>query len=151
MYRVIMAIGMVAATCLVLGCGSSGGDSTSPPLTKAQFIKQGNAICAKFTKEREATLRSVAKTLPDDSAGAELRFREVVEQKVAPLLQEEAKELKALAEPERDRAEVTRMLDNFSRAGEVASEGDLSKALRSGYAAFEREAHAYGLEGCPSS
>src|SRR3954454_22780338 len=110
MYRAIVGIGILAASCFAVGCGSSGGNSTSAsetasmPLSKPQFINQAEAICTKFGKEWEAALAVTGQNFPGGPEEAEARTREIIEQEVAPLLQEEAKELDALAEPEQDKA-----------------------------------------------
>jgi len=148
MYRLIMAIGMVAATCLVFGCGSAAEESSSTPLTKAQFIKQADQICAKSAKEREAAAASFIKALPGGAADAEAHLDEGVKQVVAPSMKEEATKLAALAAPENDVAEVSRMIENLSKASEVLAE-DGSKGLSgSSLPAFEGEASAYGLKIC---
>jgi len=155
MYRVIVGIGILAAICFVVGCGSSGGDPTSASetvstLSKAQFLKQAEAICTKFGDEWKTTLLSVAKEVSGSPKQKEMQGKEAVAQKVAPLLQEEVEELKALTPPARDEVIVTRMLENFAKASQVASSGDLRKTEESGFQRFATEAAAYGLKGCSS-
>lgn len=56
-YRFHLASAIAAAllaASLIVGCGSSDSDETS--LTKAQFIKQGDAICKKVDEQRIARL-----------------------------------------------------------------------------------------------
>ena len=51
---VVALVAFAAIAMIVAGCGG-GGDSTtdSGSLTKAEFLKQGNAVCAKGNKEIE--------------------------------------------------------------------------------------------------
>lgn len=48
------ALAIVLAALLVAGCGSSSSD----PITKAEFVKQGNEICKEASKEREEDLEA---------------------------------------------------------------------------------------------
>lgn len=156
MYKVIMGVALVGAVSLLAGCGSSGGGSTTAsettaaPLTKAQFVKRAEEICSSFGEEWEAALISAGKEASGSTEEAEADVKQVIAQKVAPLMQKEAEELEALAAPAGDEAKVSRMLANFSRASHAASEGDLAKIATSGFATFGREAAAYGLGSCPS-
>src|SRR3954454_14053364 len=131
MYRLILAMGMAAATCFALGCGSSGSEATSAPLSKAQFIKQADGICAKAVKEREAAADSWRKELPGGAAEAEAKLEEGFKEVIAPALQQEAEELEALAAPEKDQNEVAKMLTTLSHAGQVIAQEGPRKALGS--------------------
>jgi acyl-CoA reductase-like NAD-dependent aldehyde dehydrogenase len=56
---------VVAAAVAVTGCGGGGG----APLTKAEFIKRGDAICTKYRKKnRELNEKAPAKNPTDPSA-----------------------------------------------------------------------------------
>jgi hypothetical protein len=148
MYRLIVLIGVMASTAFALGCGGTGEESSSAPLTKAQFIKQADRICAKSTKERNAAALSFMEELPEGSAEAGSHLDEGLKQVVAPLMDREARELAALIAPEEDAAKVSRMIGNLSNASsDIAEEG--SKGLRgSTLSTFESEASAYGLKIC---
>jgi hypothetical protein len=94
----VMAIAIVAA-----GCGSSSDDSTDTVvvLTKTEFVKQGDAICAKGSK----TLSQEAEDFADEndidtSKPTTKQQEEVIETVVGPALQAQADELSALGAPE---------------------------------------------------
>jgi hypothetical protein len=147
MYRLIMSIGMVVTTCLAFGCGSAE-ESSSTPLTKAQFVRQADRICAKAASERKAAAASFVKGLPGGPAEAEGHLDEGLEQVVAPSLAREAKELAALAAPKNDAAEVSRMTGNLLKASKALAEEGSKAISRSVLRAFEREATGYGLKIC---
>ena len=42
---VVGAVLLIAIALAVAGCGGGGGDSSTTALTKAQYVKQANAIC----------------------------------------------------------------------------------------------------------
>jgi hypothetical protein len=151
MYRVIVVIGLAAsAALLALGCGGGGEESSATPLTKAQFIKQADRICAKFTKKRNEAAASFLKDLPGGPAEAEAHFDQGLKQIVAPSMDTEAKELAALVAPEDDAAKVSRMIGNLSKASSVIAEKGSRGVRRSGLSSFESEASAYGLKICPN-
>jgi len=59
---VLAVVGAIVVAALVAGCGSDSGSNasattgSSAPLTKAQFVKQANAICLGGLKEKEAAV-----------------------------------------------------------------------------------------------
>jgi hypothetical protein len=150
MYRLTMAIGVVAAACLVIGCGSSGDEATSAPLTKAQFIKQADAICTKFAKKREVAFdvwkEEFAGGIEEAQFHPDAGFKEIV----APSLQQEAEALEALAAPAKDEKQMVQMTESLLKASEdIAANGTAGLRRPSNMADFEDEAEAYGLEVCP--
>jgi hypothetical protein len=147
MYRLIMVIGAMAAICLAAGCGGSGEEATSAPLTKAQFIKQADAICAKAAKDREAASEAWSKERSASSAETAAELEEGLKEVVAPALKRQAEQLEALAAPASDRAEVAHMIDTLASASE-AIEREPKQAFQSSIPQFEREAKAYGLKDC---
>jgi hypothetical protein len=150
MYRLITVLGILATTFLAFGCGGTEEESGSTPLTKAQFIKQADRICAKSTKERNAAAAEFIKELPGKSAEAEAHVDQGLKQVVAPSLDRQAEELAALAAPENDAAKVSRMIENLSKASSVIAEEGSKGVRRSGLSDFESEASAYGLKICPN-
>ncbi len=101
----VMAIAIVAA-----GCGSSSDDSTEVVvLSKTEFIEQGDAICAKGSKQIEDEADEFAEEndidIDNPSKGDQ---EEVIVAVVAPSLQTQADELSELGAPdgEEDKAEA---------------------------------------------
>lgn len=151
MYRLIMAMGVAAAACFALGCGSSGSEATSAPLTKAQFIKQADAICSKFAKKREAEFDVWKEEFPGGIEEAQFHPDPGFKKIVAPSLQEEAEALEGLSAPAKDQAQVAQMTESLSKASEdIAAKGTAGLQRPSNMADFEEEAGAYGLEICPN-
>ena len=94
----VMAIAIVAA-----GCGSGSDDSTDTVvvLTKTEFIKQGDAICAKGSKQIEDEADEFAKdNNVDTSNPTKAEQEEVIKTVVGPVLQTQADELGALGAPD---------------------------------------------------
>jgi hypothetical protein len=60
--KILLALVPVLVAVLIVGCGSSSSD----PLTRAEFLKRGNEICAQSTTQR----RDKAKNFETDATGA---------------------------------------------------------------------------------
>lgn len=155
MYRLITAIGIAATAFLAFGCGgggeetASGGEKTGAAnITKAQFIKQADAICAKVRKEREAAIAAYMKDYPGGATAAEENIDEGLKKVIAPSIQQEVEELEGLPVPAKDEAMVARMIENLVRGTEVLAEKGSQGLQKSGIPDFEREAAAYGFKAC---
>ncbi len=100
----VLALAAVAAGC---GGGDDSGDSSSATLTKAEFIKQADAICGdandqsqkdaeEFAKENDFTLEKASEEQLEDAIAAVF----------VPSLNQQAEELSALGAPEGDEEQV---------------------------------------------
>jgi hypothetical protein len=149
MQRFIISVGILMLACLAAGCGGAE-ESASTPLTKAQFIKQADRICATSSKKRDAAAALWTDRLPGGASEAEARLDDAFKEVVAPSMQREAKDLEALPPPEADAAKVSRMIGNLAEAGSLFAEEGSKGLSRSDLPAFEKEANAYGLKVCPN-
>jgi hypothetical protein len=96
----------VLLVALVAGCG---GSSDSSSLTKAEFIKQADAICTKGEKSLEESAEKFAKE-NDVNTGKPTKAQqeEVIQQVVAPEIRQQAEEIGDLGAPsgEEDKVEA---------------------------------------------
>ena len=161
MYRLITAIGMVAAVCFALGCGSSGSEGTaasetiSKPLTKAEYIKQATAICKENSKSRNADFGTWSKQYEGDPNGPNAHFAEAIEEVVVPSVGDKVAELEKLPAPEADADKLAAMIDSLSQAQknlDQAGQGGIVEAdvqqFESETAKYKRMATDYGLGVC---
>jgi hypothetical protein len=135
----LLAVGLVAA-----GCSSSGTSSTTsiPALSKADFVSQANAICAKGNKLTDAA----GGALGNSSNQAEVN--DAVTNTIVPAIQDQIDGIKALAPPSGDETTVSSMLalaqtdvDKLKGNPELLSDPNL-------FADFAKAAHPYGLTSC---
>jgi hypothetical protein len=149
MYRLsLIALAVAAIAVFSLGCGSSGTGTnasatdaaTGGEITKAQFVKQAEAICAKNAKEREAALAAWEK-----GAGASNTLQALTEI-VAPALTEEAEALRQLETPDGQQAKVAKMILNLSQGSKAIEEGTPGPEISK----FQSEAATYGMKVCAS-
>lgn len=142
---------LVALAALLAGCG--GGeettDSATVTLTKAEFIKQGDAICKEANEENEAEAEEYAEengfTLEKAS---DEQLEEAVGDVLVPSLERQADELDALGAPEGDEEQVEEIVVALEDAtGEIADDPSLvfeGKTLEEP----NELAKAYGFEVC---
>jgi hypothetical protein len=141
-----MALGLMIAG-IVAGCG--GNDSGS--ISKAEFVKQGNAICeATHSKVRArvaALLRGREPTNPAEALKAEA---EVGRRVLIPAMRDQAQEIGALGAPSGDAARVKAIVAATEEGlGKAAKHPE--RAVKDGTEAFgkaDRLARAYGLTAC---
>jgi hypothetical protein len=154
MYAVhIKSIGLCLTLSLALafgasGCGSGGGErattTTDPTLTKAQWVRQADAVCAKVD-QRQATLYGKLNQLPSPPAEDEAAWFEYI---VVPPLESEVEELASLGLPKESRKAVEGFLDAFAVAVDKAAESPAVILTGSPFKAAEELALRVGFKTC---
>lgn len=116
MRTLAFALALVGLALLAGGCSDSG-----KRLTKPEFVRRANAICAKY----EARVRSKMSGVP---AGNESQLARAIEQ-VLPIIRKGNDELRSLKPPE----DLQKRFDSWLRIadGEVDAADRLRTALRS--------------------
>jgi hypothetical protein len=131
------ALTVILLAAIAAGCGggddtsgtSSGGDETAAGLSKAAFIKQGDAICADANEQGEKDAEEFAE---DNDFQLEKATEAELEQAVAdvlvPSLNRQAEEIGALGAPEGDEQQVEAIVASLEDAA-TAIEEDPSLAF----------------------
>jgi hypothetical protein len=144
---------LVAVAVIVAGCGSSSDTTESTAsISKAEFLKQGNAICAAGNKEINEGFEKFAK---ENNLGhkepSEAQFEELTTTVFAPSVSKQINEVRALGAPEGEEAEVEEFLGNAQEALEELKE-EPSRISAEGeeepFFTVNKEAHAIGLTAC---
>lgn len=150
-------VGIVAACAalamIVGGCG--GGDeetsAAGAELSKAEFLKQGNAICAKGNKEVSKGYEAFAKerNLQNQEPTEEL-LAEAVEAVLLPSVTRQVEELRELGAPAGDEKQVDKILTAAEKAIEETEEKPAPAGVTTGgpFAEAKELAAAYGLKRC---
>jgi hypothetical protein len=143
-------VSLALAAVLAAGCGSSSSSSSTaaatPPLTKAQFLAQGNAICTQGNKNLAG---------PEKALGSNPKEAQVVAFITGPFkseVQRQIDAIRALKAPTADQATVKRIFDLAqSELDHVTSDPKaFLTATVSPFKPFSTAAHAYGLTVCAS-
>ncbi len=145
----VVAIALVAA-----GCGSSSDtteESTSEAtLTKSEFLKKGNAICAAGNKEIEEGFEEFGKenNLSENKEPTEAQFEEISEMVLVPDVSKQLEGLRSLGTPEGDEGELDELLSNAEGTLEEVEEDPSVLSKEDPFAEVNKEASAYGLTVC---
>ncbi|HEU4739484.1 MAG TPA: hypothetical protein VFS54_10450 [Solirubrobacterales bacterium] len=146
---VLTALLLVGAV-LVAGCG--GGEDTADAivrLTKAEFIKQGDAICKEVFKRREQQANEFGEENDVTFGSAsEEQLEKLVTEVVVPSLEQQADELSALGTPKGDEKQIEEIIASLKgAAGEIRNNPKLifkSNPLEEP----DELARAYGFKVC---
>lgn len=144
--------GVIAIALMVVapaGCGSDKKDSSDKAPTKAAFLKQGNAICRKGSREIDVAGKKIfAHGKP---SAAELN--EFATKTLIPGVQSQISGIEKLTPPKGDEAKVKAITDSAQAA---LNKGKAKPALLVSqkvdpFAKTNKMATAYGLKVCGSS
>lgn len=109
-----VALSFLALAAVVAGCGSANGEG-APALSKAEFIKKADAICAETDKAQDAAQRDFEKKYP--KAPASPRWEEKFILVVGlPPIQVEAEKIGDLAPPSDDEEEIGEIVAGLEKA-----------------------------------
>lgn len=157
-FRVALG-GIAVLLCLFLAACGGGSDSTtsaaqtltdstaaSGPLTKAQFLKQGNKICAHGVKKKEQLLGAVANNAEGGEA-SQAELVGVVEQ-IVPVYSETVSQLDELAPPSKDEAAIDKMVKAYEKALEETADNPAAALKATPFDEPNVLALKYGLTSC---
>ncbi|MEJ7892716.1 MAG: hypothetical protein WKF94_08745 [Solirubrobacteraceae bacterium] len=135
----------IAAAVAGLGVAGCGGDDEA--LTKAEFVKQGNAICAKGNAELETKVEELLAGGKEPDMEAQIAF---FEDEVLPIVQGQVDDLGGLTPPEADQGEVDELIASAQEAIDKAEEDleAVAAAEEDPFADANEKAEAYGLTEC---
>jgi hypothetical protein len=147
----IAAALVLIAAVAVAGCG--GGDdsssSTTTALSKEEFLKQGNQICADGNKTIDAASQDVFSGGKPSQSDIEA----FVTDTLLPTVQTEVDGIRALGAPEGDEDQVTAIVDSAQQAIDDSKADPSLIATNSSndpFADTNKLANAYGLTECGS-
>lgn len=147
-----------AIAMIVGGCG--GGDETtdstagtdSTELTKAQFVKQGNAICAEASEELNNEVQKFFKEngVAENEQPASAELAEVAEDLVTPIIGREIEEIRELGAPAGEEQQVDKILSAAEEGVEKGEKNPDSLLEKNGgpFAKANELAIDYGLNVC---
>jgi len=142
---------LLAASVLAFGCGGGGGggESSDAPLTRAEFVRQGNAICKSLLEEGQEALQGLLTEHENASKPLTAQEKEqFVTEQIFPPMRDAIGELEELQPPAADRTKIEKLLREYS---ETLATVEKSPSKFYGGTAFEEplaKARAYGLTSC---
>jgi ABC-type glycerol-3-phosphate transport system substrate-binding protein len=162
---IAMLAAVLAVVIVAAGCGSSGDDSssgdtgssdttettdTTAALSKAEFIKQGDAICTKGNKTIETEANEFAEENDVNTAKpTRAQKEEVIVAVVAPSVRKQGEEIAELGAPSGDEAEVEAIVAAVEEgADELEKDPGLLIDNKNPLAKSSKLAASYGLKVC---
>lgn len=143
-------VGAMAAVLAIaaIGCGG-GGDTTEVALTKAQFIKRGDAICKATQEKKEKAIAewnegNKGKTLADYSMK---ELEDLYLTLVLPHIKDASDRLAELNPPAGD-AKAAKVVHSLGEAVEAVGKSPRLAIKSAPYAQADKLAQAYGFEAC---
>jgi hypothetical protein len=151
--RGIALAASLALVLVVAGCGSSSSsksNSTTPALTKAEFLKKGNAICKKGTQQiNQAANKAFPKSKGKPSEAQMTKF---ATDTIIPSVQTQISGVKALGAPKGDEAKVKAIVTTAQAALDKGKRDPaiLVSNKSHPFAKSNKLTKAYGLKACGS-
>jgi hypothetical protein len=133
--------------------GSTQGKPATPTggLSKAEFVKQANAICEKGKKESLVKMAAYAKQHKGAGQAGPAAIVEAVKAVFIPGVESQIEEIRALGAPPGEEAKVEDFLAAMEDGVDTANEASGSNPSAAFSQSFKRSAklaHEYGLDGC---
>ncbi|MGN6557633.1 MAG: hypothetical protein ACTHLH_06430, partial [Solirubrobacterales bacterium] len=150
--RVIALLAALTALALIVaGCGS-GSDTTegTSSLTKAEFVKKGNAICAKGNEEIEEGFEEFGKEhgFSKEQEPSKAELEEAVETVLVPRISKEIKNIRALGPPDEEAEAVLNAAEEALEKGEENPKLFLKEESAGPFAKANKLSREYGLTVC---
>jgi hypothetical protein len=145
----VLLLGALMAAFFIAGCGDSDDDTTTASISKAEFLKQGNAICKTIEGELDDEFGEFAeeKGIDEDERPTDAQLEEAAEDFVLPQINRQIDELRALGAPEGEETPVNTLLDNAEAEVEKI-EDDPGLLAEDSFAQVNKESRALGLMAC---
>jgi hypothetical protein len=152
----VLLLGVCALALVAAGCGG-GSDETSSTasLTKAQFIKKADGICASAEKEIEGEFESFAKEhkLSEKNPPSNEESEEAATTILIPSIEGQLEDIRALGAPAGEEQKVEELLAAVESAIEKTKEDPVKFIESEGegdFAHANKMAREYGLMVCGS-
>lgn len=155
MYRKIGAGVLILMALIAAGCGSgnsSSGSSSSErqkpaALSKAEYIKQANAVCTAGLKEKDEAVRKALEE-GSQSRAAEEEAGEMAAQAALPTFRSMVEQLGELRAPAKEKSQVDQIIGRYEAALKQAEAKPASLVSGNPFVKADKAAISYGLEAC---
>lgn len=148
---VVLLAALAALALMVAGCGSgsSSTESTSS-LSKAEFVKQGNVICAQGSKEINEGFEEFVKEngLSKTKKPSKAVREEAVETVLIPKIRKQVESMRALGPPDEEAEAVIDAAEEALEKGEENPILFLQEESAGPFAKVNKLSREYGLTKC---
>jgi hypothetical protein len=148
---VALLAALAAFALIVAGCGGGGSSTESTSsLTKAEFVKKGNAICTKGNEEIEEGFEKFGKEhgFSKNKQPSQAELEEAVETVVIPRISKEIEGIRALGPPDEEAEAVVDAAEEALEKGEEDPKSFLKEESAGPFAKVNKLSREYGLTVC---
>ncbi len=139
----------IAVALLAAGAGAGCGGDDEEPLSKAEYIEQGDAICAKAQEEGEKQVEEMFGDLGADEEPSEEQLTTLVEDVIKPNTEGQLSDLRDLAPPEGDEDTLNGIYDGVEEGlAQIEDDPKILLGDEDPFAAPSEEAADYGFKEC---
>lgn len=145
-HRSLIFIGAAFASVMLAACGSSG---SSAPLSRAEYLKQGNQICKEGLEEKDQVVKAGLESIPrKDFPNLSKQDLAMLGEKALSPYKKITDELEGLSAPSADAAKVEKILAEFGAAAKETEANPVALAKGDPFRDAGDAAAAYGLKDC---
>lgn len=144
--RLSLPLLAVLVAALISGCGGDDDSTTTATVSKAQFVKEADAICKKTELEQEKLVNKYYVRLNPNELKA--KGEKLVRLAALPPLQTQAEELSELPLPEQGEKEAKAYMKAFEAGLQEAEEDPKSLLEGKAFADAEAQAAKVGFKVC---
>lgn len=143
----LIACLLAALSLLFAGCG--GGDDETSSLTKAQFVKQANALCKKAEEEKGKAIKALVAKLNPKKQLTLAQKENLVVTVILPPYEQTTEDLKNLGAPEGDEEKLEAIIEAREEATKK-TKADPSVAVTTvrDFEEANKLATKYGISNC---
>jgi len=144
-----VAIGIAALGSLIAGCGSDGSGTAAAPLSKAQYLKEGNRICKQRLEEKDQAVRAGLEEIPQEEfPNLSQQSLKKLGEGAAPSFQKIIDELGELPPPAKDKKTIDTILAELEAAAGKVEANPALLAKGDPFREAGVEAKSFGLDAC---
>lgn len=152
MRRILLVLAVFGALAAAFLSGCGGGDdetiATTASLTKAEFVKQADAICEKYNRQGEREFKAVVEKEGLGESPNRKEVAESIERVAVPILEGQIEDLRALPVPAGEEQKVELILERQEQSLEKVEEEPLFRVSGNPYEELNKPAADYGLVEC---
>ena len=136
---------LVLLAAVAAGCGGSSDSSAS--LTKAEFVKKGDAICKRFEQERLSAIKAFV-LVHKGKLGPTATQEDLVEEAALPPIRAGVEKLAELGTPKTDADKATKFVEAYEEA--VSHIGENASVALNGdpFAKVRKASSGFGFKNC---
>ena|SRR6188768_338991 len=140
---------LLPLTCVIVLALSSCGDDdrTSSDISKSEFVKKANSICAQGLKEKDAVVQAGLEELAQQKKQSRASLEELADE-VLPTFHRLAGKLDSLPIPSGDEEKVNRFVEQLEAGLQEADENPSLLIDQDPLREAGATARAYGLQAC---